>query len=218
MKKKLIIGILLLIFLTTYKPKNFSLSSKLKIKEVIIENNLILQEQEIKKDLIFLYDSNLFFLKTNKIENILIKKEFIESFEIKKIYPNKIKIKIFEKKPVVILQNKKNKFYFTTTGDLIEYQNLENYKNLPIVFGNKKNFTLLYNNLKQINFSISKIKRFYYFETKRWDLLTIDNQTIKLPSKNYLLSLENFANLNSKKDFDKYKIFDYRIDDQLILK
>jgi len=218
MKKRLIIGILLLVILTTYKPQNFSLGSKFKIKEVIIENNFILQEQELKKNLIFLYDSNLFFLKTNKIGNILVKKGFIESFEIKKIYPNKIKIKIFEKKPVAIIQNKKNKFYFTTSGDLIKYQNLENYNNLPIVFGNKENFTLLYDKLKQINFSIDKIKRFYYFETKRWDLLTIDNQTIKLPSKNYLLSLKNFINLNSKKDFDKYKIFDYRIDDQLILK
>ena len=35
---------------------------------------------------------------------------------------------------------------------------------------------------------------------------------------NYILSLENFIDLQNKKNFDKYKIFDYRINNQLILK
>ena len=37
-------------------------------------------------------------------------KSFIESFEIKKIYPNKLKIKIFEKKPIAIYNIKKKNF------------------------------------------------------------------------------------------------------------
>ena len=44
----------------------------------------------------------------NLIQNKLEEIDIIKSFEIKKVYPNKIKIKIFEKKPIAILQNKKN--------------------------------------------------------------------------------------------------------------
>lgn len=218
MKKRLIIAIALLLLFTTYKPQSFFSFTKFNIEEITINNNFILKEKEIKKDLVSIYNTNLLFLNTNKLQKILKKQSFIESFEIKKIYPNTLQIKIFEKKPIVILQYKKNKFYFTKNKDLIEYQNLEDYKNLPIVFSSKKNFEILYDDLKKINFSISSIKKFYYFESKRWDLLTYENQIIKLPIIDYISSLKNFLSLRDKNNFDKYKIFDYRINDQLILK
>ena len=46
----------------------------------------------------------------------------------------------------------------------------------------------------------------------------IQDQTIKLPIKNYQESLKNFKNLRKQSNFNKYKTFDYRIKDQLILK
>ena len=49
-------------------------------------------------------------------------------------------------------------------------------------------------------------------------LLTIKNQTIKLPISDYNISLKNFLDLKDQESFEKYKIFDYRIKDQLILK
>ena len=101
---------------------------------------------------------------------------------------------------------------------MINYLYLENYNNLPTVFGNKENFNRFYNELKLIKFPIEQIKKFYSFESKRWDLLTNKDQTIKLPTKNYIKSLENFMNLKKKNNFDKYKVFDYRINNQLILK
>ena len=67
------------------------------------------ENKEVKKDLNFIYETNLIFLNTLRIEEVLKKKSFVESFEIKKIYPNKLIIKIFEKKPIFILQHgKKN--------------------------------------------------------------------------------------------------------------
>ena len=218
MKKQLIIAIALLVLLTSYKPQNFLFNLKFNIEEIVLENNFILKEDVIKKDLAYLYDKNLFFLNVNNIKKLLLKYNFIQSFEIKKIYPNRLKIKIFEKKPVAILQQKKDKFYFTKNGDLINYIDLEEYKNLPIVLGGKKNFKFFYDDLKKINFPINLVKQFYFFETERWDLLTYKNQIIKLPIENYISSLENFISIESKDNFDKYQIFDYRIKDQLILK
>ena len=61
--------------------------------------------------LLFEYPLNLIFLNFTDIEKKLKKNDFIENFEIKKIYPNKLKIKIYEAKPLAILQNKKKKFY-----------------------------------------------------------------------------------------------------------
>ena len=79
------------------------------------------------------------------------------------------------------------------------------------------NFLNIYSTLIKINFPISKIKSFYYFDVGRWDILLENNVIIKLPVKNFDISLKNFLDLGKKIDFEKYSIFDYRIKNQLIL-
>ncbi len=61
------------------------------------------------------------------------------------------------------------------------------------------------------------IKSFYFFESGRWDLIMQDDKVVKLPIKNYLFSLKNFMLSRGNSNFNNYKIFDYRIKDQLIL-
>ena len=102
--------------------------------------------------------------------------------------------------------------------DLIDYQELKNYNNLPIIFGSQESFKSLYINLKKINFPINLIKKYYLYELNRWDFETYKMKIIKLPEKNYNESLKNFMILREKNNFDKYKVFDYRINNQLILK
>ena len=219
MKKRLIIGLLLLFLLSTYNIKfNKTFFSNLQIKKITIENNKIIKDKEIKEKLSFLYETNFFFLRTKKIEKKLREIQFIESYQIKKIYPNNLIIKITEKKPIAIIQKSKQKKYFTVRGDLIDFRKIKIFEDLPNVFGDEKSFATFYVNLKNINFPFKEIKTFYLFESKRWDLLTLKNQLIKLPINNYNKSLLNFISLKDQANFEKYKIFDYRIKDQLILK
>ena len=75
----------------------------------------------------------------------------------------------------------------------------------------------LFKNLEKTDFPINKIKSFYYFEIGRWDILFKNNKLLKLPSKKYIDSLKNYILLSENKNFDKYKIFDYRLKKQLIL-
>jgi len=219
MKKRLIIGLLLLFLFSTYNIKfNKTFFSNLQIKKITIENNKIIKDKEIKEKLSFLYETNFFFLRTKKIETKLREIQFIESYQIKKIYPNNLVIKINEKKPIAIIQKSKQKKYFTVRGDLIDFRKIKIFEDLPTVFGDEKSFSTFYVNLKNINFPFKEIKTFYLFESKRWDLLTLKNQLIKLPINNYNKSLLNFISLKDQANFEKYKIFDYRIKDQLILK
>ena len=219
MKKRLIIGLLLLFLFSTYNIKfNKTFFSNLQIKKITIENNKIIKDKEIKEKLSFLYETNFFFLRTKTIEKKLREIQFIESYQIKKIYPNNLIIKITEKKPIAIIQKSKQKKYFTVRGDLIDFRKIKIFEDLPNVFGDEKSFATFYVNLKNINFPFKEIKTFYLFESKRWDLLTLKNQLIKLPINNYNKSLLNFISLKDQANFEKYKIFDYRIKDQLILK
>ena len=219
MKKRLIIAVGLLILLSTYTAKNYSnLIPQYNISKLIIQNNDILNREELINQLSFLKNKNIIFLQTREIKNKLEKFDFIESFEIKKIYPDTIKIKIFEKKPIIILQYKEKKYYYTSKNNFINFIELNKFKNLPVAFGDKKNFKTFYNQIKKINFPINTIEKFYLYESKRWDLITKKKQTIKLPVKNYEISLKNFVTIENQNNFKKYKLFDYRINDQLILK
>ena len=218
MKKRLIIALSLLILLTTINSQQSFVISKFNLKTIIIENNLLLKDEDIKKLLIPFYNKNLILLDNDEFKKALMQNSFIESFNIKKKYPSTLKLKIFEKKPIAVLFNKKTKFYLSEKIELIEFKNLQNYQTLPYVLGNKDDFKIFYSNLKRINFPLDIIKKYTLFETNRWDLETKNNKTIKLPSKNYTKSLKNFLNLKNKNDFEKYELFDYRINNQIILK
>ena len=218
MKKSLLGLVVLFILLTTYTPKfNFIINSNLHIQKIKIENNSIIKSDKIKEKLSFLYRENLFFLNIKDIEENLKSETFIESFSIKKIYPNTLKLIIIEKKPIAILHNKKKKFYISDKGHLISFINIKRYNDLPTVFGNGRNFYSLYQDLQNIKFPLEMIKSFYFFESGRWDLIMNDEKVIKFPITNYLSSLKNFMLSKSNNNFNNYKIFDYRIKDQLIL-
>jgi cell division protein FtsQ len=217
--KKTIFGLFtLFVILTSYNPKlDIKITSNFNIKKIIIENNVILNDQTIIEKLSYLYEENLFNLNSDKITKILSEDSFIESFSIKKIYPNTIKLVILEKQPIAILIDKKKKFYISNKGDLIDFFNIDIFQDLPNVFGNGKDFYTLYLDLQNVNFPIKMIKSFYFFETGRWDLILNNEKIIKLPVNDYLFSLTNFINSMDNTQFKKYKIFDYRIKDQLIL-
>jgi len=218
MKKRLVIALFLIILLTTIDSKQSFVISKFNLKTIIIENNLLLKDKDIKSLLIPFYNRNLIFLDNKEVKKALLQNSFIESFNIKKKYPNSLKIEIFEKKPIAILLNKKNKFYLSEKIELIEFKNLPNYQNLPYVLGNKSDFKIFYNNLKKINFPLDLVNKYILYETNRWDLETKNNRVLKLPADNYIKSLENFLNIKSKNDFKKFELFDYRVNNQLILK
>ena len=211
MKNRILIAVSLFFILSTVTSQQKILISNFNIKEIEIENNFFLKETDLKKQLIPIYGKNLLFLNNGNIKKILLKNSFIESFYIQKKYPNTLKIKIYEKKPIAILIDKKKKFYLSDKIDLIKFENIKKFQNLPYVLGNKKEFKILYKNLKIAKFPTELIKNYTLYESKRWDLQTIDKKVIKLPIKNYIESLKNFMMIINNKNFTKYSIFDYRI-------
>ncbi len=218
MRKRVAISLGLLILLSTITLKQEIIISKFNLKEINVKNNILLKDEDIQSLLISFYGKNLIFLRNNEVKNKLMMNSFIDSLHIRKKYPNTLELKIYEKKPIAILQDKRNKFYLSEKVDLIEYKKIESFKNLPHVFGKLENFKIFYNDLKKTNFPVKKIKKFIFFGSNRWDIETNDGKILRLPSRDYINSLENYTDLIKKIDVKKYKIFDYRISGQLILK
>ena len=219
MKNKPIIGIGLFILFSTFISQNKLTTNKFKIKEIKIENNYILEDQELIKIFSFLYSKNIIFLNSYKLKKNIDQKSFIKKIEIKKIFPDKLVIKVFEKEPIAIMVNKsKKKFFLDKKINLFEYRKTLKYENLPIVEGEPKNFKILFDDLVKINFPIDQILRYRHFKVNRWDIEMTNKKILKLSKKNYTKNLINFMNIKDKTSFEKYKIFDYRLNNQLILK
>ena len=198
MKNRLLISLFLFFLLSTITFKEKITIIKFNINKIIIDNNFLLKDKDIKKLLVPIYNENLMFIDNKDIETALMQNDFIDRFSIKKKYPNTLKIKIFEKKPIAILVNKKEKFYLSEKIELIEYENIKEYQNLPYVFGNKEKFEIFYKNLQKIDFPFNLIKRYTFYESQRWDLETINKKVIKLNSKKYLENIKNYLKLREK--------------------
>ena len=219
MRNKPIIGIALFILFSTLISQKKITINKFKIQEINIENNEILKDQELIKFFSFLYNKNIIFLNPHELKKKIDQKSFIEKLEIKKIFPNKLVIKVFEKEPIGILIDKyQKKFYLGNKIDLIEYRKIPKYENLPIVEGKLESFKILFNDLIKINFPTDQILSYRYFKANRWNIELTNQKILKLPSKNYIKGLINFMSIKDNFNFEKYRIFDYRLNNQLILK
>lgn len=219
MKKKIVIALSIFVLFTTITTKQKIVITNLSLKEIIIENNFLLKVDDIKNLLSPIYGKNLIFINNKTIANALMQNSIIRGFDVKKKYPSSLKITIYEKTPIAILQSQKDKFYLTENVDLIKFEEIKNYKKkLPYVIGNQEEFKIFYENLKKINFPFQLIKKYTFYESKRWDIETIDKKIVKLPTTDYEKSLQNYLILRKKKGFSNYRLFDYRINNQLILK
>ena len=113
---RIILLLIVLIFLSTFNPKELNFISKdnislFKIQNIEIKNNFLIDEKIIKEKLSNIYKKNIFLIKGEDIENPLKGNDFLKKIEVKRKYPNTVIIKIFETKPVAILFRNKIKSF-----------------------------------------------------------------------------------------------------------
>ena len=164
MKSHLKIYFLIFIFFifSTYNWKydKENISIFFPIQEILIENNAATNLSELKYDLNFLINTNLFFLNKEKILTIINKHDFISNIQLKKKYPNTLKILIVEKIPVATQIIDKKKFYITKDNEKINFIDIKIYEDLPSIFGKNKNFNVFYIDLKKIILKLIELKLF----------------------------------------------------------
>ena len=152
-----------------------------------------------------------------KIIEILNSENLIESFLINKNYPSNLKI-IVKKTSFLANMNVKDKnFLVGSNKKLIKSEYID--PNLPIVFGTPpiNEFFLIKNNILNSSIKLNDVKKFYFFPSKRWDIELINGVLIKLPSVKSIEALNNYFDVKNLSQFDNVKIFDMRIDKQIII-
>ena len=155
---------------------------------------------------------------TSKI--ILSNRTETKARDLKKIYPNLIKIKIKQADLLAITNQSSKKFYIGSNGKLIPLSKIEvpNY-NLPFVYGKNSyiNFLELKKFVDKSNIEFKEINSFYYFPSNRWDIKTKNGLTIKLPEKKIFKSLQLAHVIKKNKQFKDNKIIDFRISNHIVV-
>jgi len=103
-----------------------------KIKEIKIEGDSYFKKELAK---VFQENQNFFFFSSKKIEKILKKHPEIKKLEIKRIFPNKVFLKIIKRKEIANL--KKGKETFILGDDGVVFKKGEN-KNLFLIILKEK--------------------------------------------------------------------------------
>ena len=221
-KIKLFFYLILFVLLSTQitKKHNISKSSAIKTNHIEVfglsnENNL-----KVLKSLNSLSFQNIFFINQSGFYKILKENNLIETFYIKKFYPNVIKVNIKQTDFLAITTKNNKKFYIGSNGKLIPVGDVKDFnKKLPFVFS-KSNYADFINLKKIIDkskFVFEEIESFYYFPSNRWDLKTNSGLLIKLPEKNILESLQFVYLIKKNRQFKNNKIIDLRISNQIIV-
>jgi len=216
--------VIVFILLSTYnfKEENNLLEEKaglFEIKKIKVFNNNLIDNEEIQEKLKKIYKKNIFLISREDIENPLNEIDFFDNVEVKKKYPNTILLTIYETEPLGIVFKDKKRFLIDSSTNLIEVNDDINFDHLPNIFGEKaeSNFVIFYNKLKKNNFTIDKIKNFYFFQIERWDLQLLDEKIIKYPHNNIEDAIKKSIELLNRKDFESYKIIDLRVDGKIIV-
>ena len=109
--------------------------------------------------------------------------------------------------------------YIFKNGKLINITLVEKQHNLPQVFGNfnVNELLKLHTILNSSGFNLSKIKKYYYFQSNRWDIEYYDSTVIMLPSYDLEKSLKNYIFFINKKKIIPGQIIDLRMKNKIIV-
>ncbi len=202
---------------------NFNFISKFKKINSVSHINIIgLNEKEkiiLEKNLETFINKNIFLIRREEIRNRLKNNNFLDNYNIVKVFPSKLLVKVKKTEFVGKTILNGEKFYIGKNGKLTKTFLVKREYNLPQVFGSFEinEFLKLRETLNSNGFNINKIKKYYYYKSNRWDIESNDH-IYMLPSKNINKSLKHYKSLLKSGKIVAGQIIDLRINNKIILK
>ena len=175
------------------------------------------ESKQLKNKIQNLKLKNIFFLNKNKIKNIIELNTLIENYQIFKIYPSNLYIKINKTKLLAKINQSGKIMLLGSNGKLSE--TISTNQQLPFIFGKPKveeflNFKII---IDQSKISYDEIENFYFFPSKRWDIELKNKIILKLPNEDIKNTLDYLFEFLNNKNLYSSRIIDARINNQIIL-
>ena len=215
--KKILVYIFLLLFVGSINNIQINSIEFNKIKNINVsglsnQNNKIIFNEINKLNL-----KNIFSLDKNEITKIIETNTLVEKYEVIRVYPSTINIKIKKTNFLAKINQDDQILLVGSNGKLSKNNPL--IENLPFIFGkpNIQEFLKFIEILNESQFKYDLIQNFYFYKSKRWDLKLKNNILIKLPKNNVEESLNDVFEFLNVPELNDIKIFDARVKNQIIL-
>ncbi len=215
--KRIFIYFVLLLIFGSINNINLSKTKFKKIENINILGLSIISKEILLKEIKNLNLENIFFLNADKIKTIIDTNSLVEEYEVFKKYPSTLNIEI--KKTIFLARINHNNKIFIIGSNGKYSENDYSIKELPYIFGNPEisEFLNFRKTIEESKISYNRIKTFYFFKSKRWDIELKNNILIKLSSNNVKETLDNVFEFIKNTDLSNTKVIDARIKNQIIL-
>ncbi len=195
---------------SNFKHNNFFIVKKIEIVGLNKADNLLFENK-----LTNLIGSNIFAINRESFK-FINSVNLINRYNVKKIYPNQIKVYLEPAVAISIVRYLNELFILGNNGKIIELENLP--KNVPEVNGT--------NNIKKVfqtteiinksNLNIKNIKKIIFFPSGRIDVVFKNKKKIRFPTNLDIDNLNFSLRLIEDEEFNKSKIIDLRIPNKII--
>ncbi len=215
--KKKYIFFYLIIFLilssihnSNFKGYNFFIVKKVEVVGLDKSSNYLLE-----KRLADLIGSNIFAINKESFE-FFDTINLIKSFNVKRIYPNQIKVYLQSAEAISIVKYLNELFILGNNGKILNLNNLP--KKVPEVSGTN-DIEKIFQTLKIIdksNIDVENIKKIVFYLSGRIDIEFDNKKKIKFPINSKIDDFNFGLRLIENEKFNKSKILDLRIPNKVI--
>ena len=214
--KKIVVYLLIFFSLVTINNKKLSNDFYI-IKKFKINGLNSSEAEKIFDDLKIFINTSIFLFDEKKISTKIYSNKEVEKLKVFKNYPSTLNIEIQKTKFLASTKKNNNDYYVGANGNFIRTDKIN--FDLPFIFGKVdiKNFLHFKEIIDQSNFRFSDIKNLYYFKSNRWDVVTNNGLTLKMPSNLTVEKLNLIFKIIQKSDFNDSKIIDYRQNNMIVI-
>ena len=214
-KKYIFFYLIILIILSSIHNSNFKYNNFFTIKKIEVVGLNKTVNSFLENKLADLVGSNIFVLNKKSFE-LINSENLIKNYNVKKIYPNKVKVYLESAVAISVIKNSNEIVILGNNGKIIDLKNLP--KNIPEVTGTsdiKKVFQTI-ETFNKSDLDIKNIKRINFFPSKRIDIELENKKKIRFPI-NFTIDDLNFGFrvINDEK-FNQSRIIDLRIPNKVI--
>jgi len=195
---------------SNFNKNNFFIVKKVEVIGLDKSNNYLLE-----KRLVDLIGSNIFSVNKESFE-FFSTINLIKNFNVKKVYPNKIKVYLQSAEAVSIVKYLNELFILGNNGKILNFKDLP--KNVPEVSGTN-DIKKIFQTLKIIdksNIDVENINKISFFPSGRINIELNNKTKIKFPINSKVEDLNFGLKLIESEKFNKSKILDLRIPNKVI--
>ena len=213
-KKYIFFYLIILIILSSIHNSNFK-NNFFNIKKIEVVGLNKTDNSLLENKLADLVGSNIFVLNKQSFE-IINSINLIKNYNIKKIYPNKVKVYLESAVAISVIKNSNELVILGNNGKIIDLKTLP--KNIPEVTGTsdmKKVFQTI-EIFNKSDLDIKNIKKINFFPSKRIDIELENKKKIRFPI-NFTIDDLNFGfRIINDEKFNKSRIIDLRVPNKVI--